>query len=98
LIGYDSLLERAFDGYLIKTYLPDNSVIESFWEKQELEGYNKFEINTVHVLKWYDMSLIKVKQNGEAVILSSNAWYHLNWIGMNLEIPWDKDYFFELFG
>jgi len=40
LMGYDTLMEWSNDGYLMTTWLPDSSIMESYWEWQELEGYN----------------------------------------------------------
>lgn len=97
-MGYDTLLERANDGILMKTHFSDGSILESFWEKQELEGYNWSELNTIHVLRWFDHAVVKIKESGEIVLLTSNARHHLNKIGMNIEVPRDKDYFFEIFG
>jgi hypothetical protein len=91
-------MERSNDGYLVTTRLPDNSVVESYRERQELEGYNKTELNTIHLFRSFDLSVVKVKQSGEVVIISSNQRNYLNSIGMNLEMPRDKDYFFEIFG
>jgi len=97
-MGYDTLLERAFDGVLMKVHFADGSVLESYKEKQELEAYNKAEINTVHVLRRFDHAVVKIKENGEIVLLTSNAWHYLNNIGMNLQVPKDKDYLFEING
>ncbi len=97
-MGFDTLLEWAFDGVLMKVHFADGSVLESYKEKQELEGYNKAELNTVHVLWRFDHSVVKIKENGEIVLLTSNAWHYLNHIGMNLQVPKDKDYLFEIFG
>ena len=97
-MGSDSLMERSNDGYLVTTRLPDNSIVESYRERQELEGYNQTEINTVHLIRLFDLSVIKVKQSGEVVLVSSNQRNYLNQIGMNLQMPKDKDYFFEIYG
>lgn len=55
LLGSDqSLMERSNDGYLITTLLPDGSTMESYREKQELEGYKQTETNSIHVLRLVD--------------------------------------------
>lgn len=53
----------------------------------------------VHIIKRDDFSVLKVKQNGEVVIISSNQRAYLNSIGKDLEFGKnDYDFFFELFG
>lgn len=53
----------------------------------------------VHLIRRDDFSVLKIKQNGEIVIISSNQRSFLNSIGKNLEFGTkDYDYFFELFG
>ena len=98
LMGYDSIMERSLDGYLIQTYLPDQTLVESYKEKQSLEGYNNYSFNTIHLFRRFDYSILKVKQDGDVVILTSNQRAKLNSMGYNLELGKDKDYFFDLFG
>ena len=98
LLGYDNLMERSHTGFLITTHLPHGSTMSSYHECQELEEYNTFSHNTVHLLRRYDQSIYLVKQDGEVVIISSNQRSHLNSIGLAMTIPEDKDYFFEIFG
>lgn len=98
LMGYDSIMERSHDGYLIQTYLPDQTIVESYKEKQSLEGYNNFSFNAIHIFRRFDYSILKVKQDGDVVILTSNQRAKLNTMGYNLELGKDKDYFFDLFG
>lgn len=98
LMGYDTLLERANDDILMKIHFNEGTVLEGYRERQELEGYNRTEVNTIWVLRRFDHSVLKVKESGEIVLITSNARHHLNSIGMNLEIPHDKDYFSEIFG
>lgn len=53
----------------------------------------------IHLVSRHDKSVIKVKQNGEVVIFSSNAREYLNSIGKQKEFGKDDyDYFFEMFG
>jgi hypothetical protein len=55
--------------------------------------------NMVHLVRRDDYSVIKVKQDGEIVLISSNERAYLNSIGKDKEFgKSDYDYFFELFG
>ena len=48
---------------------------------QELEGYNMFITNMIHLVKMHDYSIIKVRQDGEIVLISANQRSFLNDIG-----------------
>jgi hypothetical protein len=98
LMGIDDIMERTHDGYVIETYLPDNTIVESYIEKQQLEGYNNFSENSIHLIRRQDYSSIKVKQDGEVVVITSNQRAQLNDVGYSLQLGKDKDYFNELFG
>lgn len=98
LMGYDDIMERSNNGYLVETFLPDNTLVQSFREKQTLEGYNNFSENTIHLFRRQDFSVLKVKQDGEVVVITSNERALLNDLGYSLDFGKDKDYFFELFG
>ncbi|CAI2364424.1 unnamed protein product [Moneuplotes crassus] len=98
LMGIDNLMERSNDGFVLDTYLPDDALVETYKEKQQLEGYNNFSLNTIHLIRRHDYSVIKVKQEGEVVIITSNQRFYLNDIGYRCDIGEDKDYFFELYG
>jgi hypothetical protein len=50
-------------------------------ERQELEGYNNFMSNMVHIIRRDDFSVIKVRQDGEVVVISANERSYLNDIG-----------------
>ena len=53
----------------------------------------------IHLVRRDDFSIIKVKQDGEVVVISSNERAYLNEIGKQKEFgSADYDYFFELFG
>ena len=100
LMGIEALMERCNDGRITEVLLPDKSVVQSYLERQELEGYNNFMTNMVHIIKRDDYSVIKVRQDGEVVVISANERAYLNDIGKqkpNLGKD-DYDYFFELFG
>jgi hypothetical protein len=74
--------------------------VQSYLEKQELEGYNRFSTSMIHIIRRADFSVVKVRQDGEVVIITANERAYLNDIGK--QIPEfgtkDYDYFFELFG
>ena len=61
LMGKDSIMERSYGGLISETYLPDKSVVQTYLEKQELPGYNKFSTSLIHLLKRDDYSMIKVR-------------------------------------
>lgn len=56
--------------------------------------------NMVHLIKRDDFSVIKVRQDGEVVVITANERAYLNNIGKQKEKlgTEDYDYFFELFG
>lgn len=97
-MGYDDIMERSHDGYLIETHLPDKTLVQTYREKQQLEGYNNYSDNTIHIFNRHDYSILKVKQDGEVVVITSNQRSRLNDIGYASDLGKDKDYFFELFG
>jgi len=100
LMGIDNIMERCNDGRITEVLMPDKSVVQSYLERQELEGYNNFMTNMVHIVRRDDYSVIKVRQDGEVVVISANERAYLNNIGKqkpNLGRD-DYDYFFELFG
>jgi len=61
LMGKDSIMERSYGGLISETFLPDRSVVQTYLEKQELPGYNRFSTSLVHLLKRDDYSMIKVR-------------------------------------
>jgi len=99
LMGLDDIMERSHDGCVIQTFLPDSTTVETYKEKQQLEGYNIFSSNTIHLIRRLDCSVIKVKQEGEVVLITSSQRKKLNDIGYQCDhLGVDKDYFFELYG
>mmetsp|Transcript_30017 Transcript_30017/g.22279 ORF Transcript_30017/g.22279 Transcript_30017/m.22279 type:complete len:125 (+) Transcript_30017:425-799(+) len=72
LMGSENIMERTNDGRVSEVLLPDQSVVQSYFERQELEGYNKFASNMIHLVRRHDFSIVKVKQDGEVVIISAN--------------------------
>ena len=61
LMGVETIMERSNSGHITEVLLPDMTVVQSYLEKQELEGYNNFKSNMVHLVKRNDFSVIKVK-------------------------------------
>lgn len=99
LMGKDSIMERSYGGLISETFLPDRSVVQTYLEKQELPGYNRFSTSLIHLLKRDDFSMVKIRQDGEVVVITANERSYLNSIGKEMEFGVnDYDYFFELFG
>lgn len=99
LMGRDGIMERSHGGLICETFLPDRSIVQTYLEKQELPGYNKSCKSLIHLVKRDDYSIIKVRQDGEVVIITANERAYLNSIGKDLEFGTkDYDYFFEIFG
>lgn len=80
-MGIESLMERTNDGRITEVLMPDKTVVQTYMERQELEGYNNFMTNMVHIVKRDDFSVIKVRQDGEVVVISANERAYLNNIG-----------------
>jgi hypothetical protein len=99
LMGSDGIMERSNGGLISEVFLPDRTVVQTYFERQELPGVNKTSKSLIHLVKRFDLSVIKVRQDGEVVIITANARAYLNEIGKDLELGVsDYDYFFELFG
>ena len=60
-MGIESLMERTNDGRITEVLIPDKTVVQTYMERQELEGYNNFMTNMVHIVKRDDFSVIKVR-------------------------------------
>lgn len=99
-MGKDLIMERTNTGKISEVLLPDKTIVQSYLEKQELEGYNQFSTNMIHIVRRDDFSVVKVKQDGEVVLITGNERAYLNEIGKQIEEfgTKDYDYFFELFG
>ena len=99
LMGSDGIMERSNGGLISEVFLPDRTVVQTYFERQELPGVNKTSKSLIHLVKRFDLSVIKVRQDGEVVIITANERAYLNEIGKDLELGVsDYDYFFELFG
>lgn len=100
LMGKDNIMERTNTGMISEVCLPDKTIVSSYLEKQELEGYNQFSSCMIHLIKRYDFSVVKVRQDGEVCMITANERAFLNDIGKQMDDfgSNDYDYFFELFG
>lgn len=99
MMGIENIMERTNNGKVSEVLLPDRTIVQSYQERQELEGYNNFMTNMVHLIRRDDYSIIKVRQDGELVIISANERAYLNQIGKQKSFGKDDyDHFFELFG
>lgn len=99
LMGRDGIMERSNGGLLSEVFLPDRSIIQTFFEKQELPGVNKSSKSLIHLIKRDDFSVVKVRQDGEIVLITANERAYLNSIGKQQDFgTHDYDYFFEIFG
>ena len=99
LMGRDGIMERSNGGLVSEVFLPDRSIVQTYFEKQELPGYNCFSKSLIHLVCRDDYTRIKVRQDGEVVVISANSRAYLNQIGKQLEFgQQDFDFFFELFG
>lgn len=81
LMGRDGIMERSNGGHLSEVYLPDRSIVQTYFEKQELPGVNKTSKSLIHLVKRHDYSVIKVRQDGEIVLITANERAYLNNIG-----------------
>jgi len=81
LMGAEGIMERSNGGLLSEVFLPDQAVLQTYFEKQELPGVNKFSQSLIHLVRRSDYSTVKVRQDGEVVVISANARAKLNDIG-----------------
>lgn len=93
-------MERTNTGMISEVLLPDKTVVQSYVERQELEGYNRFSTSMIHLIRSDDFSVVKVRQDGEVVLITANQRSYLNDVGNQVAEfgELDYDYFFELFG
>ena len=61
LMGNANIMERSHGGLVSMLLLPDQTVVETYLEKQELKGYNRFCRSLIHLVRRSDMSVIKVR-------------------------------------
>ena len=100
LIGSDNLMNRAYDGRLVKIILPDKTLVYVYKEKQSTELFETYMFNTIIFIYKLDGDVIRISQSGDIVVVSSNERKKLNDEGMNkdFEKGEDIDYFFEVNG
>jgi hypothetical protein len=61
LMGKDNIMVRSNTGKVSEVLLPDKTVVQSYLERQELEGYNRFSTSMVHLVCRSDYSVVKVR-------------------------------------
>jgi hypothetical protein len=98
LLGSDDLMTRSYDGRIIKTLMPDQSVVYSYVEKKATDEMEKYTLNTVTIIYRNDGTVIRIQQDGDIVIITGNERKNINLKGNNLEFGKDVDYLFELNG
>ena len=100
LIGSDNLMNRAYDGRLVKIILPDKTLVYVYKEKQSTELFETYMFNTIIFIYKIEGDVIRISQAGDIVIVSSNERKKLNKEGMNknFEKGEDIDYYFEVNG
>ena len=99
LMGKDLIMERTNTGKTTEVLLPDKTIVQSYLERQELDAVS-FSTSMIHIVRRQDFSVVKVRQDGEVVLITANERAYLNDIGNQIEEfgAKDYDYFFELFG
>ena len=100
LMGSDNLMTRSYDGRLSKIVLPNNTLVYTYKEKKATEEFNIYSYNTVTLISRNDGTIIRINQDGDIVIITSNERKRLNDLGMkkNFDDLLDVDYLFELNG
>lgn len=81
LMGKDFIMERTNTGRVSEVLLPDKTIIQSYLERQELEGYNRISTSMIHLVRRDNFSVVKVRQDGEVVLITANQRSQLNDIG-----------------
>jgi hypothetical protein len=88
---FRSVRQRAVDGVVLETYLPDGSMTQTFRDvvfnkkDEEQERYR-------HMIKRSDLSVVVVDSSGHISLITSNARSALNENGKKARLgPEDKD-------
>lgn len=97
LLGADDLMIRSNDGRIVETFLSDGTCVETYKEVQQLPGVDVYTHNFVHLVRREDGGVVKVKSDGEVVVVTPEQRIGLNERGQNRELGKDVDYFYELF-
>ena len=79
-------IDRAIKGYCMFTYLPDDTIVESYGDSTQ----NSFGVR--HVFKRHDFSVVSVDSFGQVDIISSNRRSAMNEAGGKSLIGKDDDY------
>ena len=100
LMGADNLMIRSYDGRLSKIILPDGTLIYTYKEKKATEEFETYSFNTVTVIYRLDGTVVRITQDGDIVVITSNERKKLNDKGMqkDFENLKDTDYLFEMNG
>lgn len=99
LLGADDLMIRSYDGILNKVICPDRTEIYTYKEKKSTGMIDCFTYNNITIIKRHDGTVIKIQQDGEIVIITSDERRLLNTKSeKDFDERKDIDYLFELFG
>jgi hypothetical protein len=98
LVGVDDIMIRSCNGRVAETFLPDDTIVQTYREKQELDMLDEFSYATIHLVKTADGGVVKLKQDGEIVLITPQERQRLNLKGQDKPFGQDVDYFYELFG
>jgi hypothetical protein len=100
LLGSDNIMTRSYDGRLSTVMLPDKTIIYTYKEKKATDEVEKYTFNTVLLIYRPDGTIIRIQQDGDICIVTSQERYFLNSKGQNLDVFNDKDvdYLFEING
>ena len=82
LMSSDNLMTRSYDGRLSKIVLPNNTLVYTYKEKKAKEEFNIYSYNTVTLISRNDGTIIRINQDGDIVIVTSNERKRLNDLGM----------------
>ena len=85
-------MDRAFDGMVKETLLPDGTVVQTFKEKHQAVD----QMLVRHMIIRPDFSVIVVNSDGRVSVISSNTRSALNECGGKAKIGNDTDYLKEL--
>ena len=99
LMGKDLIMVRTNTGKTTEVLLPDRTIVQSYLERQEIDPVT-YCTSMIHIVRRDDYSVVKVRQDGEVVLITANERAYLNDIGKQIKEfgQKDYDYFFELFG
>jgi hypothetical protein len=100
LLGCDNVMTRSYDGRLSKITLPDKTIVYSFKEKKQADDIEKYSFNTITLIQRPDGTVIRVQQDGDICVISSEERHLMNARGQNLNVfnERDVDYLFEYNG